>query len=100
MSTHPLQSPNAADASERASAAAPGTEEVRSGAKYRTAQGFSAIKDGIKAAAGLETGQLFGKPRWLKAPPASGEHYQFVRHTVHQHRLATVCEEAKCPNIG
>ena len=29
-----------------------------------------------------------------------GEGYDFVRRTVREHRLATVCEEAKCPNIG
>ena len=43
---------------------------------------------------------LGGKPRWLRAPLAIGEGYEFVRRTVREHRLATVCEEAKCPNIG
>lgn len=75
---------------------------VRSGEKYRTSQGFKAIRDGIKAtqqdASALRV--LGGKPRWLKAPMASGSHYEFVRRTVREHRLATVCEEAKCPNIG
>ena len=41
-----------------------------------------------------------GKPRWLKAPLAGGAGYDAVRRTVREHRLATVCEEAKCPNIG
>jgi len=36
----------------------------------------------------------------LKAPLATGSNYDFVRKTVREHRLATVCEEAKCPNIG
>lgn len=75
---------------------------VRSGEKYRTAQGFNAIRDGIKASeqSGETLRALGGKPRWLKAPMASGGHYEFVRRTVREHRLATVCEEAKCPNIG
>ncbi len=73
---------------------------MRSGHKYRTVQGFTAIKDGVKARTPTDTSQLFGKPRWLKAPPAVGPGYEFVRQTVHRHRLATVCEEAKCPNIG
>lgn len=73
---------------------------VRSGEKYRTAQGFSAIRDGIKASDTAPVRVPGGKPRWLKAPLASGEHYDFVRRTVREHRLATVCEEAKCPNIG
>ncbi len=41
-----------------------------------------------------------GKPRWLKAPLGSGAGYESVRRTVREHRLATVCEQAKCPNIG
>ncbi|MFM8844970.1 MAG: lipoyl synthase [Gammaproteobacteria bacterium] len=73
---------------------------VRSGEKYRTEQGFSAIRDGIKATAGAPMRVPGGKPRWLKAPLAAGENYDFVRRTVRDHRLATVCEEAKCPNIG
>jgi lipoic acid synthetase len=72
---------------------------MRSGQKYVTPQGFTAIKDGIKSSA-LTTAVRTGKPRWLKAPMASGAGYDFVRRTVHQHRLSTVCEEAKCPNIG
>jgi lipoic acid synthetase len=73
---------------------------VRSGDKYTTPQGFSAVKDGIKARGDVDRGSLAGKPRWLKAPVAAGEGYDFVRRTVREHRLATVCEEAKCPNIG
>ncbi|MEY3337721.1 MAG: hypothetical protein RL245_713 [Pseudomonadota bacterium] len=73
---------------------------VRSGEKYKTPQGFSAIRDGIKAAAAAPARVPGGKPRWLKAPLATGENYDFVRRTVREHRLATVCEEAKCPNIG
>ncbi len=30
----------------------------------------------------------------------AGPGFESVRHTVREHRLATVCEEAKCPNIG
>ena len=30
----------------------------------------------------------------------AGSGYNAVRDVVHEHRLATVCEEAKCPNIG
>lgn len=75
---------------------------VRSGEKYHTPHGFTAIKDGIKpgAVAAVPLAVLSGKPRWLKARAASGAGYEFVRHTVRDHHLATVCEEAKCPNIG
>jgi lipoyl synthase len=73
---------------------------VRSGQKYLTPQGFSAIKDGVKQHGAADRHGLSGKPSWLKARLAVGEGYDFVRRTVREHRLATVCEEAKCPNIG
>jgi lipoyl synthase len=74
---------------------------VRSGQKYLTPQGFTAIKDGIKQNADAPGARSpTGKPRWLKAPLAAGPGYDFVRRTVREHRLSTVCEEAKCPNIG
>jgi lipoic acid synthetase len=40
------------------------------------------------------------KPQWLRAPMPAGRGFDAVRNTVKEHRLATVCEEAKCPNIG
>jgi lipoyl synthase len=81
--------------------AAPFATAARSGEKYRTAQGFTAIRDGQKSRAGEVTPvPITGKPRWLKALPATGERYAQIRRNVHAHRLATVCEEAKCPNIG
>jgi len=73
---------------------------VGSGEKYRTAQGFSAIKDGIKAQREADACAPGGKPHWLRARLAAGEGYEFVRRTVREHHLATVCEEAHCPNIG
>src|SRR5688572_8321392 len=79
--------------------AAPFGTGARSGEKYTTAQGFTAIRDGQKPR-GEEAIALTGKPRWLKALPATGERYARTRRNVHEHRLATVCEEAKCPNIG
>ena len=73
---------------------------ARSGEKYTTPQGYTAIRDGIKPGGPVDRSHLPGKPRWLKAPAAVGPGYDFVRRTVREHRLATVCEEAKCPNIG
>jgi lipoic acid synthetase len=73
---------------------------AKSGEKYVTPQGFSAIRDGIKATAGAEVHALGRKPPWLRAPLAAGARFDAVRRTVREHRLATVCEEAKCPNIG
>jgi lipoic acid synthetase len=81
--------------------AAPFATPARSGQKYTTAQGFNAIRDGQKARTDdTAPAALTGKPRWLRALPASGERYAAIRRNVHVHKLATVCEEARCPNIG
>ena len=85
---------------------APFGTTARSGEKYTTPQGFSAIRDGQKprgdnSQPGTDAAPpLTGKPRWLKAQPGGGERYAEIRRNVHAHKLATVCEEAKCPNIG
>jgi len=44
--------------------------------------------------------KILPKPKWLKAAPATSPKYQELRTTVRSLGLATVCEEAKCPNIG
>ncbi|MGO9930458.1 MAG: lipoyl synthase [Steroidobacteraceae bacterium] len=71
---------------------------VRSGEKYTTPQGFTAIKDGVKRSSAGNAAQR--KPPWLRAPLAAGAQFSAVKNIVREHRLSTVCEEAKCPNIG
>ncbi len=73
---------------------------ARSGEKYLTAQGFTAIRDGVKAAAAAGPAAFSRKPPWLRAKAPSGTGFQSVKGIVKEYRLATVCEEAKCPNIG
>jgi lipoic acid synthetase len=75
------------------------THAPRSGEKYVTPQGFTAIKDGQKSRA-TEAPATGRKPSWIRAPLAAGAGFGTVKGIVHEHRLATVCEEAKCPNIG
>jgi len=73
---------------------------VKSGSKYKTDAGFSAIKDGQKQ--GREATPLVrgDKPKWLRAQMPTGKGYSGTRQIVHEHRLSTVCEESMCPNIG
>jgi lipoyl synthase len=72
---------------------------ARSGDKFRNARGVAAIKDGIKRNPGAQP--VNGKkPPWLRVRLGSGARFEAVRKTVHEHRLATVCEESHCPNIG
>lgn len=73
---------------------------VWSGEKYVTPQGFTAIRDGVKASARLERANPTGKPAWLRARAPAGAGFNAVQAIVREQRLSTVCEEAKCPNIG
>ena len=41
-----------------------------------------------------------GKPDWLRSKLPGGPGYQRLRTIVDEHRLHTVCESAKCPNMG
>ncbi|MCS6838101.1 MAG: lipoyl synthase [Bdellovibrionaceae bacterium] len=43
---------------------------------------------------------LTKKPSWLKVKAPSGETYQNLRELLLKLGLATVCQEARCPNIG
>ena len=40
------------------------------------------------------------KPPWLKVPLAGGERHAWLKRRFRELQLATVCEEARCPNIG
>ena len=77
-----------------------GIPVITSGSKYRTDQGFTAIKDGMKQRAVADKPERMRKPSWIKARLPSGPGYNATKHNVDTHRLATVCEESKCPNIG
>jgi len=40
------------------------------------------------------------KPKWLRAKISAGDGYNKTREIVDTHSLHTVCESARCPNIG
>lgn len=40
------------------------------------------------------------RPEWLKARAPSGENYADVHRLMREKGLHTVCEEARCPNLG
>ncbi|MBS1983911.1 MAG: lipoyl synthase [Bdellovibrionales bacterium] len=40
------------------------------------------------------------KPAWLKVKAPGGENYLKIKDILAQNKLHTVCEEARCPNIG
>jgi len=77
-----------------------GVPIVESGSKYRTEEGFAAIKNGVKQRPDSTPLVRGDKPRWLRAKMPSGAGYSSTRSIVHEHKLSTVCEESMCPNIG
>lgn len=40
------------------------------------------------------------RPAWIKVRAPSGQSYERVREIMRSKRLHTVCEEARCPNLG
>jgi lipoic acid synthetase len=52
---------------------------------------------GVAPEDGLQISQR--KPEWLRVPVRMGKEYLSLGKTVHDLGLATVCEEAGCPNI-
>ena len=74
------------------------TVQVASGEKFVNDKGITAIKDGIKSGRG--DGERLRKPDWLRVRIQGGANFEKVRGIVQQHQLATVCEEAKCPNMS
>lgn len=73
---------------------------VESGKKYTTSAGVVAIKDGVKSLGDVSSEARLPKPAWLKMVNAIHPNYAKVKSVVREHRLSTVCEEAKCPNIS
>ncbi|MBI3183535.1 MAG: lipoyl synthase [Myxococcales bacterium] len=47
-----------------------------------------------------QLGERPRKPEWLKVRLPGGQVYERVRSIVRETRLSTVCEEARCPNVG
>ena len=72
--------------------------KIESGRKYTTDQGFNAVKDGIRDK--KENAVHIRKPDWLKVKKQNSAEYLKVKSITKKHKLSTVCEEAKCPNIN
>ncbi|MBX2812045.1 MAG: lipoyl synthase [Myxococcales bacterium] len=49
---------------------------------------------------GHPVGPATRKPEWLKVTAPGGQNYTTLKHRARNLHLATVCEEARCPNIG
>ncbi|MFH0734375.1 MAG: lipoyl synthase [bacterium] len=54
----------------------------------------------FKEEAEQKKGELGKRPDWLKVKLPSGQNYKDVLSLMRNSKLNTVCEEAKCPNMG
>jgi lipoyl synthase len=59
---------------------------------------FPVVKDGVLVKDAPKVRER--KPDWLKVSLPSGIGYTSIKDTVSKHGLATVCQEAMCPNIA
>ena len=73
---------------------------ISSGEKYRAPGGYAAIKNGVNKNRGFSDIAGSRKPAWLRARLPTGPGYARIRQNVATHRLATVCQESMCPNVG
>jgi len=76
-----VSAPNASTTDEPAADVSPRAESLADGAAY-------------------EKALHIGKPAWLKTDIPTGETYFRIKRDLRDRKLFTVCEEAKCPNIG
>jgi lipoic acid synthetase len=49
---------------------------------------------------GIPRDQIEKRPDWLRVRLPHGESYRNVRSIITDHKLHTVCESARCPNMG
>ncbi|MDE2150553.1 MAG: lipoyl synthase [Gammaproteobacteria bacterium] len=73
---------------------------IKSGEKYVTEDGVRAVRHGVKRNGGATTPDVGPKPPWLRVRVPDGAGYRAVREIVNTHRLHTVCQESRCPNIA
>jgi len=48
----------------------------------------------------IPTDELPRKPDWIRVRVPSSPRVQHIKQVLRRHRLASVCEEASCPNLG
>src|SRR5687767_14112465 len=54
----------------------------------------------VHADAAPQNANAARKPSWLKMKMPAGENYAQLKRLVEGHNLHTVCQSAKCPNLG
>jgi len=75
----------------------PKAVRVEQGVKLRGAEKVARIP--VKVIP-TEKKDMLRKPEWLRVRMGSNKEVQRIKDTLRKHKLASVCEEASCPNLG
>ena len=70
---------------------------AEAGVKLRGAEKVSRIP--VKVIP-TERDQILRKPEWLRVSLGTSPKVQGIKNKLRKHKLASVCEEASCPNLG
>ena len=74
--------------------------ELASPAAPSSSSSSSALSDGIRTVITPKGKELVRLPSWLKTTIPQGTNYNKIKEDLRGLQLHTVCEEARCPNIG
>jgi lipoic acid synthetase len=77
------------------SLAKPRPKKVVQGEKLRGADKVSRIPVKI-----IPTTEFLKKPDWIRVRMPISPEVTRIKQTLRKHKLASVCEEAQCPNLG
>lgn len=72
-----------------------GSRKLPVGVKLRDAEKVRHAESNL-----IASDQMLRKPAWIRAQIPTGASVQRVRKILRERKLATVCEEASCPNLG
>jgi len=78
----------------------PTKRALQSGEKFTTPEGIRAVHGGMRPNDNTGRPDVARKPPWLRIRLPSGARYEAVHDIVKSHKLHTVCEESRCPNIA
>jgi len=71
------------------------TRRLRAGEKLRSADKVERIP--VKV---IPTEEVLRKPEWMRIRVSSSPRVQEIKQILRSHKMATVCEEAACPNLS
>ncbi len=78
----------------------PGTGADPSGGSAESSTASAAPRAGDADTSATAAAPRRQRPDWLRVRIPSGERFAHLKTLIDSHRLHTVCEEARCPNMG